>query len=103
VINAYQLAVVAFLLPLAALGDIVGHRRVYIAGLVLFTVTSLACGLAWSLPTLVGARALQGLGAAGIMSVNTALIRFAFRRRRSGAGSASTRSWWRSPSPSDRP
>jgi DHA2 family multidrug resistance protein-like MFS transporter len=86
VINAYQLAVVAFLLPLAALGDIVGHRRVYIAGLVLFTVTSLACGLAWSLPTLVGARALQGLGAAGIMSVNTALIRFAYPAKTLGRG-----------------
>jgi DHA2 family multidrug resistance protein-like MFS transporter len=78
VVNAYQLAMVATLLPLASLGEILGHRRVYIAGLVLFTATSLACGLAWSLPSLVVARALQGLGAAAIMSVNAALVRFIY-------------------------
>lgn len=86
VVNAYQLVVVAALLPLAALGEIAGHRRVYIAGLILFTVTSLACGLAWSLPTLVAARAAQGLGAAAIMSVNTALIRFIYPARTLGRG-----------------
>ena len=86
VVNAYQLAVVATLLPLAALGEIVGHRRVYIIGLILFTATSLGCGLAWSLPTLVAARAAQGLGAAAIMSVNTALIRFIYPARTLGRG-----------------
>jgi DHA2 family multidrug resistance protein-like MFS transporter len=86
VVNAYQLAMVAALLPLASLGEILGHRRVYITGLVLFTLTSLACGLAWSLPTLVGARALQGLGAAAIMSVNTALIRFIYPPGKLGFG-----------------
>jgi MFS transporter, DHA2 family, multidrug resistance protein len=86
VVNAYQLAVVATLLPLAALGEIVGHRRVYIIGLILFTVTSLGCGLAWSLPTLVAARAAQGLGAAAIMSVNTALIRFIYPPSTLGRG-----------------
>jgi len=75
VVNAYQVAMVAALLPLAALGDLVGHRRVYIAGLVLFTVASLACGGAWSLPALVAARIFQGLGAAGILGVTNALIR----------------------------
>jgi DHA2 family multidrug resistance protein-like MFS transporter len=86
VVNAYQLVVVAGLLPLAALGEIVGHRRVYIVGIVLFTLTSLACGLAWSLPTLVAARAAQGLGAAAIMSVNGALIRFIVPARMLGRG-----------------
>lgn len=86
VVNAYQIAMVATLLPLAALGEILGHRRVYIAGLTLFTVTSLACGLAWSLPSLVVARALQGLGAAGTMSVNTALIRFVYPSKILGRG-----------------
>lgn len=86
VVNAYQLAVIATLLPLAALGEIVGHRRVYIIGLILFTVTSLGCGLAWSLPTLVAARAAQGLGAAAIMSVNTALIRFIYPASTLGRG-----------------
>jgi MFS transporter, DHA2 family, multidrug resistance protein len=81
IINAYQLAMVATLLPLASLGDIIGHRRVYIAGLMLFTLASLACGLAWSLPTLIIARTVQGLGAAGILSVNNALIRFIYPSR----------------------
>jgi DHA2 family multidrug resistance protein-like MFS transporter len=86
VVNAYQIVVVAALLPLAALGDIVGHRRVYTAGLILFTLTSLACGLAWSLPSLVAARAAQGLGAAMVMSVNAALVRFIYPARTLGRG-----------------
>ena len=86
VINAYQLAMIAALLPLAALGDIVGHRRVYIIGLVLFTATSLGCGVAWSLPSLIAARTLQGFGAAAIMSVNSALIRFIYPARSLGRG-----------------
>ena len=78
VINAYQLAMIATLLPLAAYGDIIGHWRVYIAGLVLFTLAFLACGLAWSLSTLIAARTLQDLGAAGILSVTSALIRLTY-------------------------
>lgn len=86
VVNAYQIAMLAALLPLASLGEIVGHRRIYVLGLALFTATSLACGLAWSLPTLVVARALQGLGAAAIMSVNTALVRFTYPAAMLGRG-----------------
>ncbi|HAE47375.1 MAG: MFS transporter [Tistrella sp.] len=78
IINAYQLAMVATLLPLAACGDIVGHRRIYTGGLALFTLASLACGLASSLPMLIAARTLQGIGAAGILSVTSALIRFIY-------------------------
>jgi DHA2 family multidrug resistance protein-like MFS transporter len=86
VVNAYQLAVVATLLPLGALGEIIGFRRVYSAGLLVFTLASLLCALAWSLPSLTAARVLQGLGAAGIMSVNTALIRFIYPANRLGRG-----------------
>jgi MFS transporter, DHA2 family, multidrug resistance protein len=86
VINAYQLAIVATILPLAALGDILGHRRIYIAGLALFTVASLACALAPTLALLAGARALQGIGASGIMSVNIALLRFIYPPERLGRG-----------------
>ncbi len=86
IVNAYQLAMVATLLPLAALGDIVGHRRIYIAGVAIFTGASLVCGLASSLPTLAGARVLQGLGASAIMSVNIALIRFIYPPHRLGRG-----------------
>lgn len=86
VVNAYQLAVTVALLPLASLGEIVGYRKVYMYGLCLFTVASLACGLADTLPLLVAARVVQGLGAAGIMSVNTALVRFTFPRDQLGRG-----------------
>jgi DHA2 family multidrug resistance protein-like MFS transporter len=86
VVNVYQIAMVATLLPLAALGEIVGHQRIYLGGLLLFTIASLACALAWSLPTLLVARVLQGLGAAGVMSVNTALVRFVYPSRLHGRG-----------------
>jgi DHA2 family multidrug resistance protein-like MFS transporter len=49
-VNVYQIALVATLLPLAALGEDVGHHRIYLGGLLLFTVGSLACACAWSLP-----------------------------------------------------
>lgn len=78
IINAYQIAMVATLLPFAALGDIVGHRRVYLHGLLVFTLASVACGLADSLPMLIAARALQGVGASGILGVGAALIRLTF-------------------------
>jgi len=86
VVNVYQIALVATLLPLAALGEIVGHRRIYLGGLLLFTLASLFCACAWSLPSLLVARVLQGLGASGIMSVNTALVRFVYPGRLQGRG-----------------
>jgi DHA2 family multidrug resistance protein-like MFS transporter len=88
VVNAYQLAVTVTLLPLSALGDIIGYRRVYLWGLGVFTLASLACGLAETLPLLVAGRVLQGFGAAGIMSVNTALVRFIVPRAHLGRGIA---------------
>ncbi|SEJ78009.1 MFS transporter, DHA2 family, multidrug resistance protein [Paraburkholderia diazotrophica] len=86
IINAYQLAMVATLLPLAALGDIVEHRRIYICGIAIFTAASLACALSPTLPVLAGARVVQGLGAAAIMSVNTALIKHMYPPHQLGRG-----------------
>ena len=86
VVNAYQLALVATLLPFASLGEIIGYGRVYRYGLLVFTVASLACALSWSIASLTVARILQGLGAAGIMSVNTALIRFIYPGNQLGRG-----------------
>ena len=86
VVNAYQLALVVSLLPFAALGEILGYRRVYVAGVVVFTAASLVCALSWSLPTLAASRMLQGFGASGIMSVNTALVRFIYPSRSLGRG-----------------
>ncbi|HET7884540.1 MAG TPA: MFS transporter, partial [Acetobacteraceae bacterium] len=75
VVNAYQLAVTVTLLPFASIGDIYGHRRVYVWGLALYTAASFICAVAPSLPVLVIGRVLQGFGGAGIMSVNGALVR----------------------------
>ncbi len=86
VINAYQLAVVMTLLPLASLGERVGYRRVYQVGLVVFTASSLACALSHSLAALVIARLAQGLGASGIMSVNGALVRYTYPQASLGRG-----------------
>jgi len=81
VINAYQLAILMLLLPLASLGEIVGYRRVCQMGIVVFTLASLSCALAPTLLTLSVARVVQGVGAAGIMSVNAALVRFTYPQR----------------------
>jgi DHA2 family multidrug resistance protein-like MFS transporter len=86
VVNGFQLAVVVSLLPLAALGEMVGYRRVYLVGIVIFTVASLGCALAPSLPILIAARVVQGLGASGIMSVNGALVRFTYPKALLGRG-----------------
>lgn len=86
IINAYQLAAVATLLPFAALGGVLGQRRVYLGGLMLFVLSSALCTFAWSLPTLTIARVLQGLGASAIMSVNAGLISSIFPRERLGRG-----------------
>jgi DHA2 family multidrug resistance protein-like MFS transporter len=84
IVNAYQLAVTMTLLPLASLGDIYEYRRVYRVGLAVFTLASLCCALSHSLLALTAARVLQGLGAAGILSVNTALVRFIYPRAQLG-------------------
>jgi MFS transporter, DHA2 family, multidrug resistance protein len=86
VVNGYQLAITISLLPLASLGDIIGYRRVYLAGLLLFTLASLLCALSDTLVLLALARFVQGFGAAGIMSVNTALVRFIYPHRMLGRG-----------------
>jgi DHA2 family multidrug resistance protein-like MFS transporter len=88
IVSAYLLAITVSLLPLSALGDTVGYRRVYVPGLALFTLASLACALSPTLAALTIARTVQGLGAAGIMSVNIALVRFIYPSARLGVGVA---------------
>lgn len=86
IVNGYQLAITISLLPLASLGEIIGYRRVYLAGLLLFTLASLFCALAHTLLLLTAARIMQGFGAAGIMSVNAALVRYTYPRAMLGRG-----------------
>lgn len=88
VVNAYQIATLVMLLPLASLGDLVGYRRVYLVGMAVFTVSSVGATFANSLGTLIAARTFQGLGAAGIMSVNAALVRLTFPSALLGRGMA---------------
>ncbi|CAH1654724.1 MFS transporter [Chelatococcus asaccharovorans] len=85
-VNIYQLAVTIALLPLSALGDSHGYKRVYCAGLTIFTLASVLCAAAPSFEVLLVGRAIQGLGAAGVMSVNFALVRFIYPPHLLGLG-----------------
>jgi MFS transporter, DHA2 family, multidrug resistance protein len=86
VVNAYQLVITILLLPLASLGEITGYRRIYRIGLAVFTLASLGCALSASLGLLTLARVVQGVGAAGVMSVNAALVRYIYPRHMLGRG-----------------
>jgi MFS transporter, DHA2 family, multidrug resistance protein len=88
VVNAYQIATLALLLPCAALGDRAHYRQVYLGGMAVYAAGALACVLAPSLPMLIAARALQGVGAAGIMAVNPALVRLTYPSSMLGRGIA---------------
>lgn len=74
VLSAYMIAVGATMIPAGRLGDLRGHRRIVVAGLVVFAGASLVCGLSSSYGLLIGFRALQGLGAAAIFTVSVAAI-----------------------------
>src|SRR4051812_30546384 len=74
VVNAYLLTFGGFLLLGGRLGDLFGHRRVFLLGLASFTLASAACGFATTQAMLVGARAVQGLGGAVVSAVALSLI-----------------------------
>ncbi|HWD81815.1 MAG TPA: DHA2 family efflux MFS transporter permease subunit [Kribbella sp.] len=77
-VNAYGLSFAMLLMTAAAIGDRLGRRRTYAAGLTLFTAASVACALATSLPFLIVARAVQGVGAAFVMPLAMSLLGAAF-------------------------
>ncbi len=74
VVNAYMLTFGGFLLLGGRLGDLYGHRRFFLLGLILFTAASLGCGLAQSQHVLIAARAIQGIGGAVVTAVALSLI-----------------------------
>ena len=82
VISAYALVFGGFLLLGGRLADILGRRAVFMTGLVIFSVGSLLCGLAWSETSLIAARALQGLGAATITPSALSILTTTFREGR---------------------
>ncbi|MFT3717716.1 MFS transporter [Pseudorhodoferax sp.] len=88
IVNAYQLGVLTLLLPCAKLGDLLGYRRVYLWGLAVMLLGTLGCLLARDMAPLVAARAVQGMGAAGVMGVNAALVRLTYPRALLGRGIA---------------
>ncbi len=77
-VNAYQIAVVGTLIPFAALGEILGFRRVWAAGLALFCAAALLAALAPGFEALLAARVLQGLGSAAVMSLLAGLVRHSY-------------------------
>lgn len=86
VVTIYQAVLLMSVLPLSAVGDLIGHRRLYQAGQVLFLVASLACVAATNLPTLLAARAAQALGTASVLAVNVALLRSIYPVEKLGRG-----------------
>ena len=78
VVSIYQLALVISLFPLSALAERIGYRRVFVGGVVLFTLGSLACAVSPSLGMLVVARFVQGLGASGLLCISSGLTRYIY-------------------------
>lgn len=85
VVLAYLLATTTLIVSAGRLGDLLGHRRVLLAGMALFTGASVLCALAPSLPLLLAARALQGAGAAAMMALTMALVGAALPKARAGS------------------
>ena len=85
VVLAYLLAITTLIVSVGRLGDMMGHRRIMLAGIVVFTGASLLCGLAPTLPLLIAARALQGGGAAILMALTIVLVRSTVARERTGS------------------
>jgi DHA2 family multidrug resistance protein-like MFS transporter len=85
VVTSYQLGLVTALLPTAAFGESLGYRRVFKAGVIVFAVASVGCSLSPSLPWLIAARFIEGLGGAAVMSLGVALLRRVVAPSRFGA------------------
>lgn len=84
VIDAYALTLAALVLGTGSIADLVGHRRVFIWGLALFALSSLACGLAPNVEVLIAARTVQGLGAAAMFATTFALLNSSYTGRDRG-------------------
>jgi EmrB/QacA subfamily drug resistance transporter len=85
IVLGYLLAITILIVSVGRLGDIMGHRRVLLAGILLFTVASLLCGAAPTLWMLIAARAVQGLGAAILMALTVAFVRETVPKARTGS------------------
>jgi len=88
IVTVYQVVMLMALLPFSALGDRVGHRRLYQTGQIVFLVASFGSALATSLPMLLATRCLQALGVAAALSVSSALLRATYPAATLGRGIA---------------
>jgi len=84
VIDAYALGLAALVLGAGSLGDLIGHRRTYVAGLAVFALSSLTCGLAPNAGTLIVSRTVQGVGAAAMFATTVALLNASYSGRDRG-------------------
>jgi EmrB/QacA subfamily drug resistance transporter len=85
IVLAYLLAITTVIVGVGRLGDVVGRRRLLLAGITVFTAGSVLCGVAPTLGLLVGARAVQGVGAAAMMALTMAFVGETVPRARTGA------------------
>src|SRR5438067_11491447 len=93
VLNAYALVLAVLVITAGRLGDLLGPRTMFVAGIALFTVASAACGFAPGAGWLIGFRAVQGLGAAMLMPQTLAIVTMTFPPERRGPRSASGARW----------
>ncbi len=86
IVNAYTITIMATLLPFSAMAERVGFKRMFRLGLALFTIATLLCAMSGNLHSLVGARILQGLGAASMMCLFGGLVRHIYPAHKIAAG-----------------
>ncbi|MDE6771269.1 MAG: MFS transporter [Muribaculaceae bacterium] len=88
IVTIYQLAITMLILPLSSAGDLYSYRRNFLTGVAIFTLSSALCAASTGFSLILVARALQGIGAACVMSVNIALTRLIYPRHILGRGLA---------------
>jgi MFS family permease len=103
VVLAYLLGITTLIVSVGRLGDLAGRRRLLLGGIAAFTIASAVCAAAPSLPMLIAARAVQGAGAAVMMSLTLAFVADAVPKDRTAARWASSARRRRSAPPSGRP
>lgn len=86
IVNGYQLAIIMCLLAMSSMGEIYSYRKVYLAGMSVFTLASLACAMSVNLPMLVFSRMVQGVGASAMMAINMTLLRLSYPKKWLGKG-----------------
>lgn len=88
IVTVYQLVITMLLLPVSSYGDRTSYKRCFLAGVLIFTISSALCAASQSFAMIVASRALQGVGAACVMGVNIALVRLIYPRNVLGRGLA---------------